>query len=79
MAYDNVEYYEKLKQLQEKQHSRLVIVVLTEQRNNSYCRPKAKAALFGTTYDCILAYIWVRSSLAKSSLKLWSKKLTKLL
>ena len=28
MASDNVEYYKKLKQLQEKQHSRLVISVL---------------------------------------------------
>jgi len=41
MASNNVDYYEKLKQLQEKQHSRLVISVLIEQRNDSYYLLKA--------------------------------------
>jgi len=34
MASNNVEYYQKLKQLQEKQHNRLVISVSTKWRSS---------------------------------------------
>jgi len=53
MASNNIEYYEKLKQLQEKQHSRLVNTVLTEQRSHSFCRLIALFSMLHYSYTLL--------------------------